>query len=65
MYGCTHVQLGIGDVKLIAVLDTEAEISLMPESIFEDLLAKDFKTSQLPVMNGALITALEKKTGLH
>jgi hypothetical protein len=37
LYGCSHVQLDIGEEKLIAVLDTGAEISLMPERIFEDV----------------------------
>jgi hypothetical protein len=40
LYGCPHVQLDIGEEKLIAVLDTGAEIFMMPERIFEDLLAK-------------------------
>jgi len=34
LYGCPHVQLDIGEEKLIAVLDKGAEISLMPEIIF-------------------------------
>jgi hypothetical protein len=42
-------------------LDTEAEISLMPEGNFVDLLAKDLKAPQLPVVNGALITAFGNK----
>jgi len=57
LYGCPHVQLDIGEERLIAVLDTGAEISLMPERIFEDLLAKGLRAPQLPVVNGALITA--------
>jgi predicted aspartyl protease len=62
LYGCPHVQLDIGKEKLIAVLDTRAEISLMPEKIFESLLAKCLKVPQLPVVNGALITAFGNRT---
>ena len=57
MYGCLHVQLDVGEAKLVAVLGTGEEISLLPERIFEDLLAKGFRAPQLPVVNGALITA--------
>jgi len=62
LYGCPHVQLDIGEEKLIAVLDKGAEISLMPEIIFEDLLAKGLREPQLPVINRALITAFENRT---
>jgi hypothetical protein len=62
LYGCPHVQLEIGEEKSIAVLDTGAKISLMPERIFEDLLAKGLKAPQLPVVNGALITAFGNRT---
>ena len=62
LYGCPHVQLDIGEERLIAVLDTGAEISLMPERIFEDLLAKGLRAPQLPVVNGALITAFGSRT---
>jgi hypothetical protein len=58
LYGCTHVQLDIGEEKLMAVLDTGADISLMPERIFEDLLAKGLRAPQLPVVNGALMAAV-------
>ena len=34
LYGCLHVQLDIGEERLIAVLDTGAEISLMPGKNF-------------------------------
>jgi hypothetical protein len=40
-------------------LDTGAEIYLIPERIFEDLLAKSLRAPQLPVAIGALITAFE------
>jgi hypothetical protein len=33
LYGCSHVQLDIGDVKLKAVFDRGEEISLRPEGI--------------------------------
>jgi predicted aspartyl protease len=46
----------------MAVLDTGAEISLMPEKIFKDLLAKGVKAPQLPVVNWALTTAFGNKT---
>jgi predicted aspartyl protease len=62
LYGCLHVELNIGGEKLMAVLDTGAEISLMLEKIFEDLLAKGVKAPQLPVVNGALTTAFGNKT---
>jgi len=62
LYGCPHVQLDIGEERLIAVLDTGAEISLMPERIFKDLLAKVLRAPQLPVLNGALITAFGSRT---
>jgi predicted aspartyl protease len=57
LYGCPHVQLDIGEEKLIVILDTGAEISLMPERIFENLLAKGIRASQLPVVNGVLVNA--------
>ena len=62
LYGCTHVLLDINREKLIAALDTGAEISLMRERISEDLLAKVLRAPQLPVVNGALITAYESRT---
>jgi hypothetical protein len=37
LYCYPHVQLDIGEEKLIAVLDTGTEISLTPEGIFERL----------------------------
>jgi len=61
-YGCPHVQLGIGEGRLIAVLGTGGESSLMRERIFEDLLAKGLRAPQLPVVNGALITAFGRRT---
>jgi predicted aspartyl protease len=61
-YGCPHVQLDVGEERLIAILDTGAEISLVPERIFEDLLAKGVRAPQLPVVNGALITAFGSRT---
>ena len=62
MYGFPHVQLDIDEERLIAVLDTGAEISLMPERIFEDLLAKGLRAPQLPVVNGALLTVFGRRT---
>jgi hypothetical protein len=62
LYGCPHVQLDICGEKLIALLDTGAEIFLMPEKIFKDLLAKGTKALQLLVVNGALTTAFGNKT---
>lgn len=62
LYGCPQVQLDIDEGRLTAVLDTGAEISLMPERIFEDLLAKGLRVPQLPVVNGALITAFGSRT---
>jgi hypothetical protein len=62
LYGCPHVQLEIGEERLIAVSDTGVEISLMPERIFEDLLVKGLRAPQLPVVNGALITAFGSRT---
>ena len=62
LYGCPYVQLDISDEKLIAVLDTGAEIPLMPERVFEDLLAKGLRAPQLPVVNGALITAFGSRS---
>ena len=63
LYGCfRHVQLDISKERLIAVLDTTAEISLTPKGIFEDLLAKGFRVPQLPIVNGALITGLGNRT---
>jgi hypothetical protein len=38
MHGCPNVQLDTGEGKLIAVLDTGADITLMPAGSFEDLL---------------------------
>jgi hypothetical protein len=46
----------------MAVLDTRTEISLTPEGIFEDLLAKGYRAPQLPVANGALIIAFRNRT---
>jgi hypothetical protein len=37
-------------------LDIGAEISLLPEGIFEDLLTKGLKAPQLPAVKGVLIT---------
>jgi hypothetical protein len=51
LYGCPHVQLDIGEERLIAVLDKGADISLIPEEIFEDLLAKGLREPNLPVVN--------------
>jgi hypothetical protein len=62
LYGCPHVQLDIGEEKLIAVLDTGAEIYLILERIFEDLLAKGLRAPQLPVVKGALITVFGRRT---
>jgi predicted aspartyl protease len=62
LYGCPHVQLDIGEERIIAVLDKGAEISLMPKRIFEDLLAKGLRAPQLPVVNRALITAFGSRT---
>jgi len=62
LYGCPHVQLEIDEERLTAVFDKGAEISLMPERIFEDLLAKGLRAPQLPVVNGALITAFGSRT---
>jgi len=42
---------------IIAVLDTEAEISLILKGNIEDLLWKGLRAPQIPVVNGALITA--------
>jgi hypothetical protein len=53
LYVCAHVQLDIGGENLMAVIYKGAEISLMPENIFEGLLAKGVKAPQLPVVNGA------------
>jgi hypothetical protein len=63
LYGCPHAQLDVGREKLIVVWDTGAEISLMPERIFEELLANGLRAPQLPVVNGALITAFGGRTG--
>jgi len=49
LYGSPHVQLEIGEERLTAVLVTGAEISLMPERIFENLLG--LRAPQLPVVN--------------
>jgi hypothetical protein len=62
LYGCPHVHLDIGKAKLLAVLDMGAEISVLLERIFEDLLAKGLRAPQLPVVNGALITAFGNRT---
>jgi hypothetical protein len=62
LYGCPYVQLDIGEERLIAVLDTGTQISLMPEKNLEDMLAKGLRAPQLPVFNGALITAFGSKT---
>ena len=43
LYGCPRVQLDIGEGKLVAVLNTIAEISRMVEGNFEDLLSEGFK----------------------
>jgi len=45
LYGCPRFQLDKGEGKLIAVLDTGAEISLMSEGNFEDLLSEGFKST--------------------
>jgi hypothetical protein len=62
LYGCLHVQLDIGEAKLVAVLDMGAEISVLLERIFEDLLAKGLRAPQLPVLNRVLITAFGNRT---
>jgi hypothetical protein len=62
LYGCPPVQLDIGGETLMAVIETGAEISLMPENIFDILLAKSVKAPRLPVVNGALTTAFGNKT---
>jgi hypothetical protein len=62
LYGCPHIQMDIGEEKLTAALDTGAEISLMSERIFEDLLAKGLRATQLPVVNAALINAFGNRT---
>jgi predicted aspartyl protease len=62
LYVYLHVQLDICGEKLMAVLDTGAEIFLIPEKIFKDLIAKGVKAPQLPVVNGALTTAFGNKT---
>jgi hypothetical protein len=62
LYGCSHVQLDIGEKKLTAVLDTGAKISWMPERVFENLLAMGLRAPQLPVVNGVLITAFGRRT---
>jgi len=62
LYGCPHVELDIGGEKLMAILDTRAQISLMPERIFEELLTIGVKAPQLPVVNGALTTMFRNKT---
>ena len=61
LYGCPHVQLDVREEKLMAVLDTGTAI-LMPEGIFYNLLAKGLRAPQLPVVNGALITAFGSRT---
>jgi len=61
LYGCPHVQRDIGEEKLIAVFDTGAKISLMPEKIFEDLLAKELTKTAIIVVYGALIAAFCKQ----
>jgi len=40
LYGCPHMHLDIGKAKLVAVLAVGAEISVLLERIFEDLLVK-------------------------
>jgi hypothetical protein len=62
LYACTHVQLDINGETLIAVLDTEAEISLMPEKIFVDLVAKGLRAPQLPLVKRALLNVFGSKT---
>jgi predicted aspartyl protease len=57
LYGCRHVQLDIGEEKLIAVLDTGANISVLPERIFEGL-----RVPQIPAVNGALIATFGNRT---
>jgi hypothetical protein len=47
LYGCPHIQMDIGEEKLIAVLGMGAEISLMPvESIIEGLNSTATTSSQ-------------------
>jgi hypothetical protein len=56
------VQLDIDKERLIAVLDTRAEMSLTSEGIFVDLLAKGLTAPQLAVVNRVLVTAFGNGT---
>jgi hypothetical protein len=47
LYGCPRFQLDTGEGKLITVLNTGAEISLMPEGKFEDLFSEGFKSTAI------------------
>jgi len=46
--------------KLIAVLDTRAEISLMPEVNFEDLLGEEFKSAAITSSHRSFVNCFWK-----
>jgi hypothetical protein len=55
--GCPSVVLEIGDREVTAILDSGAEISVMSEEVYSNLVAGGLQPFYLPVTGGVLMSA--------
>jgi hypothetical protein len=62
LHKCPHVKLRITEQKLIGILDTGAEATLMSEHLFESLTNRGVKFLSIPVVNCVLHSAFGKKS---
>jgi hypothetical protein len=59
---CPHVKLLIGYKEVTAIVDSGAEISVLSENLFDELVACDMQVLILLVINGILISAWGSRT---
>jgi hypothetical protein len=62
LHKCPHVKLSIAEQKLIDILDTGAEATLMSEHLFESLTNREVKFLSIPVVKCVLHSAFGKKS---
>jgi hypothetical protein len=62
LHKCPHVKLSIKEQKVIGILDTGAEATLMSEHLFESLTNRAVKFLSIPVVNRVLHSAFGKKS---
>jgi hypothetical protein len=55
--GCPHIELTIGERQIIGLIDTDDEVSLISEALYNSLAESGLKFLELTVCNSVLLSA--------